>query len=717
MLPAPCSLLPHFPPSEGPSIILRESWRYRIHLHMPASIDGNPLVSMPGLPAFSAIRPEHIAPAVEHSLAEGRGCVSRLLGQGLPYSWDNLVEPLQALEHRLNRAWSPVRHLHSVADNEALREAYNGCLPQLAAYATELGQNERLYQAYRAVAEGEEFGQLDAARKKVIENALRDFHLEGVDLSAEKKDRFKAISEQLSTLKSKFQQNLLDATHGWTRRVSDPGQLAGLPESARALALQTAEREGVEGWVFTLDLPSYLPVLTYAEDRELRREMYQAYVTRASNQGPLAGQWDNTPVMEEILRLRHEKARLLGFANYAEFSLAKKMARSTPEVLAFLHDLAGRSKPVAEAELAEVAATARELDGIESHEGWDVFYYSETLRQRLYDFSQEDLRPYFPVPRVLEGLFQVIGQLFGVSIEPGDCPDAWHPHVGFFEIRDGQGERRGQFYLDLYARPHKRGGAWMDECVTRMCSHQESWEPVAYIACNFTPPVTDRPSLLTHQEVTTLFHEFGHGLHHMLTRVDSPGVAGINGVAWDAVELPSQLMENWCWEQEALELFSGHYGTGAPLPHGLYQKLRSARNFQAGMQMLRQLEFALFDFRLHMEYDPARGARIQELLEEVRHEVAVVRPPAYNRFANGFSHVFAGGYAAGYYSYKWAEVLSSDAFARFEESGIFNRETSSRFLRTVLEQGGSRDAMDLFVEFRGREPRVDALLRLSGIAT
>ena len=638
---------------------------------MPASIDGNPLVTMPGLPAFSAIRPEHVAPAVEHLLADGRRSVSHLLDQRMPYTWDNLVEPLQALEHRLNRAWSPVRHLHSVADNEALREAYNGCLPQLTAYGTELGQNERLYQAYRAVAEGEEFGRLDATQRKIIENALRDFHLEGVDLSAEKKARFKAISERLSTLKSKFQQNLLDASHSWTRRVTDPGQLAGLPESARGLALQNAEREGAEGWVFTLDLPSYLPVLTYAEDRELRREIYRAYVTRASDQGPLAGQWDNAPVMEEILRLRHEKARLLGFENYAELSLAKKMARSTSEVLAFIRDLARRSKPVAEAELAEVAATARTLDGIETLEAWDIHYYSEKLRQRRYDFSQEDLRPYFPAPRVLEGLFQVVGRLFGVSIAPGNCPEAWHPDVDFFEIRDEQGELRGQFYLDLYARPHKRGGAWMDECVTRMRSGQESWEPVAYIVCNFTPPVADRPSLLTHQEVTTLFHEFGHGLQHMLTRIDSPGVAGINGVAWDAVELPSQLMENWCWEREALALFSGHYDTGAGLPDGLYQKLRSARNFQAGMQMLRQLEFALFDFRLHLEYDPSRGARVEELLEAVRHEVAVVRPPAYNRFANGFSHIFAGGYGAGYYSYKWAEVLSSDAFARFEESGIF----------------------------------------------
>ncbi len=684
---------------------------------MAAPTESNPLVAMGGLPPFSAIGPAHIAPAIEQLLAEGRQSVDRLLGQDTPYTWESLVQPLQALDHRLNRAWSPVRHLHSVADSEDLREAYNRCLPQITAYATELGQDERLYKAYQAVADGNGFEALDTAQRKTVANALRDFHLEGVDLSAEKKQRFKTLSERLSTLKSKFQQNLLDATHAWTKRVTDPDQLAGLPDSARSLALQAAEREGVEGWLFTLDLPSYVPVMNYADDRELRRQMYEAYVTRASDMGPLAGRWDNTPLMEEILRLRHEKAHLLGFENYAELSLAKKMARSTQEVVTFLRDLARHSRPVAERELAEVAALARELDRVEELQAWDVPYYSEKLRQRQYDLSQEDLRPYFPVPQVLKGLIKVISRLFEVTIRPREGVDTWHADVSFFELRGARDVLRGQFYLDLYARPHKRGGAWMDECIVRMRSRQESWEPAAYVVCNFTPPVGGHPSLLTHQEVNTLFHEFGHALHHLLTLVDSPGVAGINGVAWDAVELPSQLMENWCWEREALNLVARHVETGEGLPEQLFEKLRSTRNFQAGLHTLRQLEFALFDFRLHLEYEPERGARIGEFLDDVRREVAVVKPPAYNRFAHGFAHIFAGGYGAGYYSYKWAEVLSSDAFARFQESGVFDRETSRRFLHTVLEQGGARDAMELFVEFRGRAPQVEALLRSSGIAT
>jgi len=677
--------------------------------------DGNPLLEMTGLPPFTAIRPEHVVPAVEHQLSQGRETVARLLDQPETPTWGNLMEPLEAIEHRLNRVWSPVTHLQAVADNEPLREAYNTCLPRLSAYHTELGQNERLYQACQRIAEGEEYGRLGVAERKIIDNALRDFRLSGVDLPPQERHRFKAISEELSRLKSRFQQNLLDATQSWKKHITDEARLEGLPDSTRALARQSAEREGLDGWLLTLDLPSYMPVVSYAADRELRREIYEAYVTRASDQGPDGGRWDNTPVMEATLRLRHEMARLLGFDNYAEYSLARKMARAPDEVLDFLRDLARRSRPMAERELATVQAYARAHGGPRHLEAWDVPYYSEQLRKHTYDFSQEDLRPYFPVPQVLAGIFEVVRRLFGLEIQGRRDVDVWHPDVSYFEIRGPAGEPRGSFYLDLYARPHKRGGAWMGKCIDRMKTGQRVTQPVAFVSCNFTPPVGDTPSLLTHQELTTLFHEFGHGLHHMLTRIDYPSVAGISGVAWDAMELPSQFLENWCWEREALNLVAGHYRNGAPLPEDIYTKMLAAKNFQTGMQMVRQLEFALFDFRLHLEYDPTQGPRIQSLLDEVREEVAVVRPPEFNRFAHGFLHIFGSGYAAGYYGYKWSEVLSSDAFGRFEETGLFAWETSQRFLHAILEQGGSRDAMELFVEFRGREPRIDALLRHSGI--
>jgi len=683
---------------------------------MSLDTNGNPLLEMTGLPPFSAIRPEHVSPAIEHLLSQGRENVARLLDQAAAPTWGNLMEPLEAIEHRINRVWSPVTHLQAVADNAPLREAYNACLPRLSAYHTELAQNERLYRACRRIAEGEEYGRLGVAERKIIDNTLRDFRLSGVDLPPEQRRRFKAISEELSSLKNRFQQNLLDATQSWKKHITDEARLEGLPDSTRALARQSAEREGLDGWVFTLDLPSYMPVMSYAGDRELRREVYEAYVTRASDHGPGGGRWDNTPVMEDILRLRHETARLVGFDNYAQYSLARKMARETDEVLDFLRDLALRSKPMAERELAAVQDHARTHGGPHPLEAWDVPYYSEQLRRHAYAFSQEDLRPYFPVPQVLAGMFEVVRRLFGLEVQACGDMDVWHPDVRYFEIRGPAGEPRGSFYLDLYARPHKRGGAWMGQCIGRIKTSCGVTQPVAFLSCNFAPPLGDDPSLLTHREVTTLFHEFGHGLHHMLTRIDYPSVAGISGVAWDAVELPSQFMENWCWEREALNLFAGHHRHGAPLPEELFMKMRAARNFQAGMQMVRQLEFALFDFRLYLEYDPAQGARIQSLLDEVREEVAVARPPEFNRFAHGFWHIFGSGYAAGYYSYKWAEVLSSDAFGRFEETGLFDRETSQRFLHTILEQGGSRDATDLFVEFRGRQPRIDALLRHSGVA-
>ncbi|MEW8352078.1 MAG: M3 family metallopeptidase, partial [Candidatus Thiodiazotropha taylori] len=540
--------------------------------------------------------------------------------------------------------------------------------------------------------------------------------LSGVDLPEDKKQRFKEISQSLSKLTTKFEENLLDATNAWSKLISDPEQLAGLPESAMALAKQTAEQREQQGWLLTLEFPSYFPVMTYADQRELRRELYEAYATRASDCGPDAGKWDNSEVMEQILALRHEQAQLLGYNNYAERSLARKMARTTEEVMSFLTDLAQRSKAQAERELAELTQFASENYGIDQLEAWDIGYYSEKLRQHRHAISQEELKPYFPETRVIPGMFAVVERLYGIRIQSVEGVDTWHPDVRFYEIRDKQNQLRGQFYLDLYARPKKRGGAWMDECATRFFSESVDQVPVAYLTCNFSPPVADQPALFTHDEVETLFHEFGHGLHHMLTRIDYPAVAGINGVAWDAVELPSQFMENWCWEQQALELISGHVESGEPIPDELFQRLHGAKNFQSAMQMVRQLEFSIFDFRIHQEYDPDQGGRIYQILDQVREQVSVIKPPSWNRFPHGFSHIFAGGYAAGYYSYKWAEVLSADAFSRFEEQGIFSQEAGQAFLQEILEQGGSKDAMELFVAFRGREPQIEPLLRHSGIS-
>ena len=674
----------------------------------------NPLLETSGLPAFSTIRPEHVEPAIDACLDACRAEIARLTQEVTVPTWERFVEPLDEVDDRLSRVWSPVGHLNGVMNSDALRAAYNACLPKLSDYGTEVGQNEDLFRAYQAVAAQEH---LDAAQRKLLENVLRDFHLSGVDLPAEQKARYKTISQELSRLTTKYSENLLDATNAWSLLIEDDSRLAGLPESALGLARQNAEQRGQSGWLFTLDLPSYMPVMTYADDRALRFELYQAYGTRASDQGPHAGQWDNGEVMERILALRHELAQLLGFANFAERSLATKMARTPEAVLDFLNDLAERSVAQARRELAELEDFAREHHGVERLEPWDVGYYAEKLRLHRYQISQEELRPYFPISRVLSGLFGVIERLFGVRVQEAESFDTYHPDVRFFEIRDGaSGSLRGQFYLDPYARQNKRGGAWMDVCVNRMHSSRCDQIPVAYLVCNFTPPVGDTPSLLTHNEVETLFHEFGHGLHHMLTKVDYPGVAGINGVPWDAVELPSQFMENWCWERESLDLFAAHWQTGEPLPETLYERMIAAKNFQSAMQMVRQLEFALFDFRLHLEYDPAQGGRVYEILEQVRDQVAVIRPPAFNRFAHGFSHIFAGGYAAGYYSYKWAEVLSADAFSLFEERGVFDPEAGRAFRENILEKGGSEDAMVLYVKFRGREPTTDALLRHSGIA-
>jgi oligopeptidase A len=672
----------------------------------------NALINMQGLPAFSAITPTMVEPAMDRLLQENRETIEKLLRSQSEYSWQNLVEPLEMAEDRLSRAWSPVSHMNSVVNNDELRAAYNAVLPKLSEYATEVGQNSRLCAAYKQVAKNPG---LDNAQRKLLENALLDFHLSGVDLEEDKKQRFKEISQELSQLTTKFEENLLDATNAWSKLITDESVLQGLPKSAIALARQTAAQRDQEGWLLTLEHPSYLPVMTYADDPQLRRELYEAFSTRASDQGPHAGQWDNSQVMERILQLRHEQAGLLGFSNYADRSLAKKMARSSDEVIAFLTDLAHRSRPQAVRELNELREFASTEYGIDNLKAWDIGYYAEKLRQRRHNISQEELRPYFPETRVIPGMFAVVERLYGIRIEEIKGIDAWHPDVRFFEIRDQNEHLRGQFYLDLYARPKKRGGAWMDECITRFFSDTMDQIPVAYLTCNFSPPVDGKPSLFTHDEVLTLFHEFGHGLHHLLTIVDYPAVAGINGVAWDAVELPSQFMENWCWEKEALDLISGHVETGEPIPGSLYQRMYGAKNFQSAMQMVRQLEFALFDFRIHHEYEPQQGGRIYEILQQVREQVAVITPPRWNRFAHGFSHIFAGGYAAGYYSYKWAEVLSADAFSLFEEQGIFNGDTGQAFLQEILQLGGSRDAMELFVSFRGREPQIEPLLRHSGI--
>lgn len=664
------------------------------------------------LPPFSRIGAEQVLDAVQTLLARGRGRVAEVLDAAEEPTWESVVQPMIEIDDRINRAWSPVAHLNAVADNPRLRKAYNAALPLLSEYATEMGQNDRLYKSYRRIAETKG---LNPSQQKVLANAMRDFRLAGVDLAPGKKARFKELSKRLAELQSTFAENVLDATQGWKKHLRDVEQLAGLPPSALALAADTAEREGLEGWLLTLEFPSYHPVMSYADDESLRRELYEANSTRASDQGPNAHTWDNSQVIEEIMALRHECAQLLGFGNYAELSLARKMAPGTKQVLEFLRDLARRARPLAEKELLELETFAAKQLGEKPLQAWDIPYYSEKLRKAKHDLSQEELRPYFPVTRVLDGMFQIVHRLYGLDIEAVEGIDIWHPDVLFFQIRDADGELRGRFYLDLYARPHKRGGAWMDECRVRMRTSGGVQTPVAYLTCNFTPPVGDQPSQLTHDEVTTLFHEFGHGLHHLLTRVDYPSISGINGVAWDAVELPSQFLENWCWEEQALDVISGHVETGKSIPAELFARLKDARNFQSGMQMLRQIELALFDFRLHLEYDPKRGANVHRLLDTVRAEVAVLIPPKFNRFAHAFSHIFGGGYAAGYYSYKWAEVLSSDAYSKFEENGIFHRKTGEEFLHCILEKGGSRDAMALFVDFRGREPSIDALLRHSGV--
>ncbi|MGS3181865.1 oligopeptidase A [Aeromonas dhakensis] len=677
----------------------------------------NPLLTMDSLPPFSQIQPDQVQPAVTQAIADCKQKISDVLAQREPHTWDSLIAPLEEVNDRLSRIWSPVSHLNSVLNSEALREAHDACLPLLSEFQTYVGQHEGLYQAYLALSESDDFPLLSAAQRKEIQNTLRDFRLSGIGLPAEAQQRYGEIQARLSELASRFSNNVLDATQGWSKLVTDEAELAGLPASAQAAARQLAELKGKEGWLFTLDIPSYLPVMMYADNRALRAELYEAFTTRASDQGPNAGKWDNSAIMTELLTLRRELAQLLGFANYAELSLATKMADKPEQVVNFLTDLARRSLSQGKAELEEIRAFASEQHGQSELAAWDIPYYAEKLKQHKFSISDEQLRPYFPASKVVKGLFEVVKRVFGMKVRERLGIDTWHPDVRFYDIFDAEDELRGSFYLDLYAREHKQGGAWMDVCLGRRYRQDGSLQkPVAYLTCNFNGPVDGKPALFTHNEVVTLFHEFGHGIHHMLTRIDVAGVAGINGVAWDAVELPSQFLENWCWESEALAFISGHHETGEPLPADLLEKMLTARNFQAAMQMLRQLEFALFDFRLHQEFDPANADQIPALLDEVRREVAVMTPPTFNRFQHCFSHIFAGGYAAGYYSYKWAEVLSADAFSRFEEEGIFNPVTGHSFLKNILEKGGSKEPMELFRAFRGREPQVDALLRHSGIA-
>ena len=677
----------------------------------------NPLLTMEGLPPFSQIRPEHVKPAIEQAIADCKQRIVDVLQQSDSYTWDSLVAPLEEVDDKLSRIWSPVSHMNSVVNSDELRAAHDGCLPLLSEYQTFVGQHAGLFAAFTQLAQSDEFARLSEPQRKQIDNTLRDFRLSGIALPPEQQQRYGQIVARLSELASSFSNQVMDATLGWSKLVSDESELAGLPESARAAARQLAQSREQEGWLFTLDIPSYLPVMMYADNRALREEFYTAYTTRASELGPNGGKWDNSPLMEEIVALRHELAELLGFDSYASYSLDTKMAESPAQVLGFLQDLASRSRPQAARELDELKAFAQEEFGATDLAAWDLPYYGEKLKQHRYAISDELLRPYFPAPRVISGLFETVRRLFGLRIQPRLGVETWHPDVRFYDIFDAQGELRGSFYFDLYARPHKRGGAWMDDCMGRRFRQDGTLQrPVAYLTCNFNGPVGDKPALFTHDEVVTLFHEFGHGLHHMLTRIDVAGVAGIHGVPWDAVELPSQFMENWCWESEALAFLSGHFETGEPLPQAELERLLAAKNFQSAMQMLRQLEFSLFDFRLHHEFDPAFGARVQAILDQVRSEVAVFLPPEFNRFQHSFSHIFAGGYAAGYYSYKWAEVLSADAFSRFEEEGIFNARTGADFMQQILEKGGSRSPMELFRAFRGREPKIDALLRHCGIA-
>jgi oligopeptidase A len=682
----------------------------------------NPLLLAHELPLFSQISATQVEPAISQLIVNSRAHLKNLLDNLTHHTWNSLAAPLETEADKIDQAWSPVSHLNAVCNSDEMRKAYTNSLALLTEHSTEISQNEALFLAYKKLAASEEYTHLHQAQKQAIDNALRDFRLGGVALNAADKKRFGDIQQRLSELSTQFSNHVLDATQAWFKHLDSAEALAGLPESALDQAKQTAQKKSLSGYVITLDFPSYYAVMMHADNRTLREEIYTAYVTRATNDSKKINldqctehthEFDNTHIIEEILALRYELAHLLGFKNYAERSLATKMAQSSTQVLNFLTELAQKSKPYAERDYTELCEFAAAMGCIDM-QAWDTTYYSEKLRIAKYAVSQEDLRVYFPVENVIAGMFEIVKRLFGIDVTQVEKFDSYHADVRFYQItKDAQPIAR--FYLDLFARDNKRGGAWMADARVRRKTAHGIQLPVAFLTCNFTPPLGDTPSLLTHNEVTTLFHEFGHGLHHMLTQIDVAAVSGINGVAWDAVELPSQFLENWCWEPEAIPLISAHYQTGAPLPQSLLDKMLAAKNFQSGLQMLRQIEFALFDFRLHAEYSSENPVSAQDILQQVRSEISVVMPPAFNRFENSFSHIFAGGYAAGYYSYKWAEVLSADAFSRFEEEGIFNTATGVSFLHEILQQGGSQSPMELFKKFRGREPNIDALLRHSGI--
>ncbi|MDA0272232.1 MAG: M3 family metallopeptidase, partial [Proteobacteria bacterium] len=646
----------------------------------------NPLLEHNKLPPFKRIKPEHVVPAVEAILEEMRTGIDKLL-ETRPYSYESVVKAQENLEDRLQQAWSPVSHLNSVMNSAELRDAHTACLSMITDYYTEVGQNRPLFEAYQAIAESTEYDSLPQARRKVLDNALRDFRLSGVDLPESEQVRFSELSREISGLNSTFNNNVLDATQAWQKLIAKKSGLPGVPDNALASMQKNAVEKALQGYLLALDAPCYLAIMTYCDDRTLRQELYTAFGTRASNMGPNAGEFDNSDVMHALLSARLEQAKLLGFENFAELSVARKMARSTEEVLGFLDNLAEKSKAFAQKDVETLVAYATENGGPEDLKPWDVPYYAEKLKKAAFDISEEELRPYFPAPAVLKGMFEVVRRLFDIDVVRSDEMPVWHEDVLTYEIKK-DGVSIARFYFDLYARANKRGGAWMDDCRVRRLDDSGSLQlPVAYLTCNFTGPVGDDPALLSHNEVVTLFHEFGHGLHHMLTRIDAAAVSGINGVAWDAVELPSQFMENFCWQAESLSFISGHYQTGESLPEDMLDKLLKAKNYNAAMMMVRQLEFGLFDFRLHAGFDPDEENQVQRILDQVRQEVAVILPPAEYAFQHGFSHIFGGGYAAGYYSYKWAEVLSADAFAKFLEDGIFNRQTGDKFLSTILEKG------------------------------
>jgi oligopeptidase A len=675
----------------------------------------NPLLDFSGLPRFADFKTEHVTPAVDALLAECNAAIEKVSAEATPATWRDFVEPLENANERLSRAWGQVGHLNAVMNSPELREVYNGNLPRLTAYYTELGQNEKLFNKYKYLHSSAEFRALTPAQQKIVDNELRDFRLGGAELPADKKARFKAISEELSKLSSRFSDNVLDATNAFSHFIEDEKGLAGLPDDARQAAREAAEKDNKPGWKFTLHAPSYLPVMQYADDRALRELMYKASATRASEFGD--AKLDNTPLIADIVKLRRELAQLLGFNNYAEVSLEPKMAESPAQVIKFLNELAARAKPYAERDLQEVKDFARAELGMNELAAWDIPYVSEKLRVARYAFSEQEVKQYLPETTVVPGMFKLIETLYGLTITPTEAP-RWHDDVRFYSIHDKTGALIGQFYLDLYARGTKRGGAWMDDAITRrrLASGANGIQaPVAYLNCNFSAPVGGKPATFTHDEVITLYHEFGHGLHHLLTQVDFLGVSGIHGVEWDAVELPSQFMENFCWEWDVLRPMTRHVDNGKPLPKSLFDKMLAAKNFQSGMQTVRQIEFALFDLELHSSFDPAGGKTALDLIHDVRKRVAVVFPPNYNRFPNSFSHIFAGGYAAGYYSYKWAEVLSADAFSLFEEQGVLDPAVGARFRNEILAVGGSRPALESFKAFRGREPSMDALLRHNGM--